>query len=148
MMLHSHDTCISGMEKLRIAMAKEVEKSNRKAVRNVLDLHELLTLCAQAVATNDRRRAHELLKQIKQHASETWDDTQRLGQCFAKGLEARLVGTGSQLSQLLIMEDRLSIVDFKWISSRPTNSTWHLQPVASTMCCSFFQNDHHAGHCG
>ena len=81
-------------------------------VRNVLDIHELLTLCAQAVATNDRRRAHELLKQIKQHASETGDATQRLGQCFAKGLEARLVGTGSQLSQLLIMEDRLSIVDF------------------------------------
>jgi len=57
MMLHSHDTCISGMEKLRIAMAKEVEKSSRtkgvrKAVRNVLDIHELLTLCAQAVATS------------------------------------------------------------------------------------------------
>jgi len=104
------------MEKLRIAMAKEVEKSSRtkgvrKAVRNVLDIHELLTLCAQAVATNDRRRAHELLKQIKQHASETGDATQRLGQCFAKGLEARLVCTGSQLSQLL-MEDRLSIADF------------------------------------
>ena len=80
-------------------------------VRNVLDIHELLTLCAQAVATNDRRRAHELLKQIKQHASETGDATQRLGQCFAKGLEARLVCTGSQLSQLL-MEDRLSIADF------------------------------------
>jgi len=31
-----------------------------------------------------------LLKQIKQHASETGDATQRLGQCFAKGLEARL----------------------------------------------------------
>jgi len=45
------------MEKLRIAMAKEVEKSSRtkgvrKAVRNVLDIHELLTLCAQAVATS------------------------------------------------------------------------------------------------
>ncbi|PVH34647.1 hypothetical protein PAHAL_8G266800 [Panicum hallii] len=115
MMLRSDETYIRGMEKLRIAMAKEVEKSSRKgvrkAVRNLLDIHELLTLCAQAVATNDRRRAHELLKQIKQHASETGDATQRLAQCFAKGLEARLVGTGSQLSQFL-MEDHLSIVEF------------------------------------
>jgi hypothetical protein len=53
--------------------------------------------------------AQELLKQIKQNASSTGDDTQRLAQCFSKGLEARLAGTGSQLWQLLTAEGPLVI---------------------------------------
>ncbi|CAO2150332.1 unnamed protein product [Urochloa humidicola] len=108
MMLRGHETCIRGIEKLCIAMANEVEKNSRKgvrkAIRNVLDIHTLLILCAQAVATGDHLRARELLKQIKQHASETRDATQRLAQCFAKGLEARLVGMGCQFGQLLMAE--------------------------------------------
>jgi hypothetical protein len=47
---------------------------------------------------------HELLKQIKQHASAAGDATQRLAYYFAKGLEARILGTGSQLWQLLMLE--------------------------------------------
>ncbi|XP_039771818.1 scarecrow-like protein 14 [Panicum virgatum] len=115
MMLCGHEICIRDIEKLRISMANEVENSRnrggRKVVSNVVDIRTLLILCAQAVAVNDHTRARELLKQIKQHASETGDVTQRLAQCFAKGLEARLVGTGSQLWQLL-KEERLSIVEF------------------------------------
>jgi hypothetical protein len=101
-MSHGYETyIIRGMEKPRIAMANEVEKNSRKdsrkAVVNVVDIHTILILCAQAVAAND--------------ASETGDATQRLAQCFAKGLEARLVGMGSKVWQLL-MAERLSIVEF------------------------------------
>jgi hypothetical protein len=115
-MSHGYETyIIRGMEKPRIAMANEVEKNSRKdsrkAVVNVVDIHTILILCAQAVAANDHMRAGELLKQIKQHASDTGDVTQRLAQCFAKGLEARLVGMGSKVWQLL-MAERLSIVEF------------------------------------
>jgi GRAS domain family len=56
----------------------------------------------QAVATNDTRSASELLRQVRQHASATGDATQRLAQCFSDGLQARLVGTGSNLYQSLV----------------------------------------------
>lgn len=115
-MSHGYDTyIIRGMEQLRIAMANEAEKNSRKDSRktvvNVVDIRTILIHCAQAVAANDHKRAGELLKQIKQHASETGDVTQRLAQCFARGLEARLVGMGSQVWQLLRAE-HISIVEF------------------------------------
>jgi hypothetical protein len=103
------------MEGLRFAMAKEAEKTTRKGssntVANVVDIRTTLILCAQAVASNHHMRARELLQQIKRHASETGDVTQRLAQCFAKGLEARLVGTGSQVWALR-MADHLSMAEF------------------------------------
>ncbi|KAJ1277369.1 hypothetical protein BS78_05G289700 [Paspalum vaginatum] len=103
MMLRGHETCIKDMERLRIAMANEVEKNRRKGGRKAVS--------NVAVAANDHVTAGELLKQIKQHASETGDVTQRLAQCFVKGLEARLVGMGSQLWQLLKAES-LSTTEF------------------------------------
>ncbi|XP_062182208.1 scarecrow-like protein 9 [Phragmites australis] len=109
-----YETSIRDMEKLQITVANEAEKkrkSGSKAVRDVVDLRTMLIFCAQAVAANNHTSAREMLKQIKQHASATGDATQRLAQCFAKGLEARLAGTGSQLRQLL-MAERLSVVEF------------------------------------
>ncbi|KAJ7950299.1 Scarecrow-like protein [Quillaja saponaria] len=70
-------------------------KQNGK--KEVVDLRTLLVHCAQAVAANDQRCAHELLKQIRQHSSPIGDGNQRLAHCFADGLEARLAGTGSQI---------------------------------------------------
>lgn len=70
--------------------------------RDVVDLRTLLTLCAQAVAANDRRNACELLKQIRQHSSSTGDGMQRMAECFADGLEARLAGSGTQIYTALI----------------------------------------------
>ncbi|XP_071687124.1 scarecrow-like protein 14 [Rutidosis leptorrhynchoides] len=61
------------------------------------DVRTLLVNCAQSVAVNDRTKANEQLKQIRQHASPTGDAPQRLAHIFATGLEARLAGTGSQL---------------------------------------------------
>ncbi|KAE8686326.1 Scarecrow-like protein 14 [Hibiscus syriacus] len=68
----------------------------KKGRRNVVDLRTLLTLCAQAVAADDRRSANELLKQIKQHSDPTGDGMQRLANYFVDGLEARLAGSGTQ----------------------------------------------------
>ncbi|KAK8500931.1 hypothetical protein V6N13_062701 [Hibiscus sabdariffa] len=68
----------------------------KKGKRNVVDLRTLLTLCAQAVATDDRRSANELMKQIRQHSDPTGDGMQRLAHYFVDGLEARLAGSGNQ----------------------------------------------------
>ncbi|KAL0321932.1 UNVERIFIED_CONTAM: Scarecrow-like protein 14 [Sesamum calycinum] len=65
--------------------------------RNVVDLRTLLTLCAQAVAADDRRTANEFLKQIRQHATPTGDGMQRLAHYFADGLVARMAGSGTQI---------------------------------------------------
>ncbi|CAO1943911.1 unnamed protein product [Urochloa humidicola] len=77
--------------------------------RHAVDLHGLLILCAEAVATNDRRGAADLLERIKRHSSPTGDGMDRLAHCFAEGLEARLAGTGSQVYRSL-MAKRASMV--------------------------------------
>lgn len=82
----------------------------RRGKKDVVDLRTLLTLCAQAVAANDQRNANELLKQIRQHSSPTGDGMQRMAQCFADGLEARLAGSGTQIYNALISQ-RTSAAD-------------------------------------
>ncbi|BAF30114.1 scarecrow-like protein 34 [Oryza sativa Japonica Group] len=124
-MMPSHENCTEMMEKLRIAMKEEAAKNEasaggkggngkvkggRRGGRDVVDLRTLLIHCAQAVATDDRRSATELLKQIKQHAKPTGDATQRLAHCFAEGLQARIAGTGSLVHQSLVAK-RTSAVD-------------------------------------
>ncbi|KAK3140057.1 hypothetical protein QOZ80_5AG0394900 [Eleusine coracana subsp. coracana] len=118
-MMPSPESCMLQMQKLRIAMQEEAAKNEavgngkakggRRGGREVVDLRTLLIHCAQAVATDDRRSATELLKQIKQHASPQGDGTQRLAHCFAEGLQARLAGTGSMVYQSL-MAKRTSAV--------------------------------------
>ncbi|RDX91942.1 Scarecrow-like protein 9, partial [Mucuna pruriens] len=72
--------------------------------KEVVDLRTLLVLCAQAVAADDHRNAHELLKQIRQHSTPFGDGNQRLAHIFADGLEARLAGTGSQIYKGLVSQ--------------------------------------------
>ncbi|KAI4339187.1 hypothetical protein MLD38_024151 [Melastoma candidum] len=64
------------------------KRSGRK--KDAVDLRTLLTLCAQAVAVNDRRTADDFLRQIRQHSLPTGDGMQRMAHYFANGLEARL----------------------------------------------------------
>ncbi|TKY66020.1 Scarecrow protein 9 [Spatholobus suberectus] len=85
------------------------KKQNGK--REVVDLRTLLVLCAQAVAADDYKGAHELLKQIRQHSNAFGDGNQRLAHIFADGLEARLAGTGSQIYKGLVSK-RTSATDF------------------------------------
>ncbi|XP_051116293.1 scarecrow-like protein 14 [Andrographis paniculata] len=74
----------------------------RGGKRNVVDLRTLLTLCAQAVAADDRRTATEFLRQIREHAKPTGDGMQRLAYYFADGLEARMAGSGTQIYKSLL----------------------------------------------
>ncbi|KAG0462275.1 hypothetical protein HPP92_020751 [Vanilla planifolia] len=75
-------------------------KSQQK--KDEVDLRTLLVCCAQAVASDDRRHAYELLKQIRKYSSPFGDGSQRLAHCFADGLEARLAGNGSQIYHSLV----------------------------------------------
>ncbi|XP_038689646.1 scarecrow-like protein 14 [Tripterygium wilfordii] len=70
--------------------------------RDAVDLRILLTMCAQAVSTDDRRSANDLLMQIRQHSSPTGDGMQRMACYFADGLEARLAGSGTKIYKALI----------------------------------------------
>lgn len=70
--------------------------------KDMVDLRTLLTLCAQSIATNDRRSATDLLKQIRKHSSATGDGMQRLAHYFSTGLEARMAGAGTQIYKELI----------------------------------------------
>lgn len=74
----------------------------KQGKRDMVDMRTLLTLCAQAVAADDRRTANELLKQIRQHATPTGDGMQRLAHYFADGLEARMAGSGTQIYASLL----------------------------------------------
>ena len=80
--------------------------------KEAVDLRTLMALCAQAVSANDYRSSNELLKQIRQHSSQTGDASQRLAHYFANGLEARLsgcgTGTGSQIFYASLSSKRIS----------------------------------------
>ncbi|KAF8652248.1 hypothetical protein HU200_062884 [Digitaria exilis] len=116
LMLFGYETCKKDMANLRGSMTIEVVKNQRKGHikvrRDVVDIHALLILCVQAVTTNNRKGAGDLLKQIKQYASIKGDATQRLAQCFAEGLEARLAGTSSYVHNSSIVAKPPSIVEF------------------------------------
>ncbi|OEL20705.1 Scarecrow-like protein 9, partial [Dichanthelium oligosanthes] len=130
--LTSPEMCTEQMEKLRIAMQEEAAKKeaaggngkskakgSRRGGREVVDLRTLLIHCAQAVASDDRRSATEMLKQIKQHASPQGDAMQRLAHCFAEGLQARVAGTGSMVEGGP-PEVRITGIDLPQPGFRPT----------------------------
>ena len=102
--------------------------------KDLVDLRTLLTLCAQAVAADDRRSANEQLKQIRQHASPMGDGVQRMAYYFANALEARLAGSGTQIYKGIITKPSaanvlkgyhlyLAISPFKKVSNFVLNKT-------------------------
>jgi hypothetical protein len=106
-------------EVVRVTLDKEnkaaqlsIYRRGRRGMRQlaVTDLETLLIHCAEAVASNDRHGARELLHRIKWHSSPAGDARQRLAHYFSQGLEARLAGTGSQLYGAL-MGKRTSVVE-------------------------------------
>ncbi|KAJ1286171.1 hypothetical protein BS78_03G332200 [Paspalum vaginatum] len=125
-LLCNGETCSKGVKELREALQHDVAKHShgghgkgsghgkgrgkKQPKKEVVDLETLLVHCAQSVATDDRRGATELLRQIRQHASPNGDGDQRLAHCFANGLEARLAGNGSQIYKSVIMT-RFSCTD-------------------------------------
>ncbi|CAL4985786.1 unnamed protein product [Urochloa decumbens] len=113
MMLRDRDICMKGLVQEQ-ATPQRRRRRRRASTANqypAIDLHELLLRCAQAVSTDDRRGAQELLAQVRRHSSPTGDAAQRLAHCFAEGLEARLAGTGSRLYRSLMVRPT-STADF------------------------------------
>nr|CAB3490631.1 unnamed protein product [Digitaria exilis] len=121
MIVNGYDMCLKEMKALQITMGSEAKKNTRKgrgksaqgrrSTDEAVDLSTMLIHCAQAVARDNRRSAFELLKQIKQHSSPKGDATQRLAHYFAKGLEARLAGSGSELYRSLVAE-RIPVIEY------------------------------------
>ncbi|CAI9092382.1 OLC1v1027604C1 [Oldenlandia corymbosa var. corymbosa] len=114
--------------------------------RKVVDLRTILTLCAQAVAADDRRTANEFLKQIRQHSDPTGDGMQRLASYLADGLEARMAGSSTQIYKALISMPTsavdvlkayqlfLAACPFRKLSNFFSNKTiWHAAEKASKL---------------
>lgn len=115
-LLCNGETCSKGVKELREALQHDVAnhpsgahgkgsghgkgRGKKQPKKEVVDLETLLVHCAQSVASDDRRSAAQLLKQIRQHSSADGDGDQRLAHSFANGLEARLSGNGSQIYKL------------------------------------------------
>ncbi|CAA0809441.1 Scarecrow-like protein 9 [Striga hermonthica] len=60
--------------------------------RIVVDLRNLLTLCAQSIAADDHTSAREFLTRIRKHSTPAGDGMQRLAHYLADCLEARISG--------------------------------------------------------
>ncbi|CAD6252642.1 unnamed protein product [Miscanthus lutarioriparius] len=86
-------------------------RKGKGSANEAVDLRTLLIHCAQAVAAGNRPSATDLLSKIRERSSPRGDSTQRLAHCFAKGLETRLAGTGSQVYGSPLMEKRASAVE-------------------------------------
>ncbi|KQJ87051.2 hypothetical protein BRADI_4g09157v3 [Brachypodium distachyon] len=97
------EACVTLDKENKVAQKRTCKRGRRGARQTVVtDLEMLLIRCAEAVASNDKRSASELLERIKWHSSPTGDDRQRLAHYFAQGLEARLAGTRSRLYRSLM----------------------------------------------
>ncbi|KAK2996056.1 hypothetical protein RJ640_022173 [Escallonia rubra] len=94
-----------GLHKDKLQQNEQPKRSNagrqrgerRDSTKEIVDLRNLLTQCAQAVASSNIKTADELLKQIRQHSSPTGDGIERMAHYFADAIEARLAGTGTAL---------------------------------------------------
>jgi len=72
MMLRERDICMKGVQQRLTAGANHTAAPRRRRRRgdtatddDAVDLHALLLRCAQAVAADDRRVAHDLLAQVR-----------------------------------------------------------------------------------
>ncbi|CAH9094280.1 unnamed protein product [Cuscuta europaea] len=77
---------------------RESHSKKQSPTSEVIDLGALLNNCAQSIACFDNTAAKEQLKKIRQHSSLAGDAVQRMAHAFANAFEARLNGTGPQLS--------------------------------------------------
>ncbi|KAG0465936.1 hypothetical protein HPP92_020100 [Vanilla planifolia] len=85
----------------KIAEQREIGGSQNSRYKKqpteaTVNLHTLLLHCSQSVANGETRRAYEQLRQIRKHSSDQGDACQRVAHYVAKGLEARLSGTGNE----------------------------------------------------
>ncbi|KAJ4786166.1 hypothetical protein LUZ62_037412 [Rhynchospora pubera] len=84
------------------ASDRSMKQDNNHISKDSVDLSSLLASCSEAVFTNDRPTAIELMKKIRECSSPAGDPFQRLAYYFINGLEARLAGTGSEIYRRLV----------------------------------------------
>ncbi|XP_078153133.1 scarecrow-like protein 9 [Carex rostrata] len=90
------------------SLERQVDIRTKKALGKeeigdgMVNLCSLLMHCSEAVSADDYNKASELIKQIRKHASPRGDCDQRLAYYVVNALEARLVGTGSDIYRELL----------------------------------------------
>ncbi|KAJ3688232.1 hypothetical protein LUZ61_017396 [Rhynchospora tenuis] len=84
------------------ASERSMKEDNNHISKDSVDLSSLLVSCSEAVFTNSRQTAIELMKKIRECSSPTGDSFQRLAYYFIDGLEARLAGSGSEIYRRLV----------------------------------------------
>ncbi|XP_078150650.1 scarecrow-like protein 14 [Carex rostrata] len=75
---------------------------NKETGDGLVNLRSLLISCSEAVSSNDYSWASELINQIRKHSSPLGSCDQRVAYYLVDGLEARLVGTGSDIHHELL----------------------------------------------
>jgi GRAS domain family len=80
-----------------------IKQDKDRTMEEPVDLRSLLIYCSQAVSTNDRSLANELMCKIRKYSSPNGDWLQRLAHFFVNGLEARLAGTGSEIYHEMLL---------------------------------------------
>jgi hypothetical protein len=84
---------------------------NKETGDGLVNLRSLLISCSEAVSADDYSRAFELIKQIRKHSFPKGDCDQRMAYYLVDALEARLVGTGSDIYQKLL-SSRGTVADY------------------------------------
>ncbi|XP_078166586.1 scarecrow-like protein 9 [Carex rostrata] len=93
---------------VREGMKQDVKNESLKALGKkesgdcLVNLHSLQISCCEAISADDYDRASELIKQIRKHSYPMGNGDQRLAYYFVDALEARLVGTGSDIYHKLL----------------------------------------------
>ena len=87
------------------------ESGKKETGDGLVNLRSLLISCSEAISADDYSRAFELIKQIRKHSSPEGDCDQRMAYYLVDALEARLVGTGSDIYQKLL-SSRGTVADY------------------------------------
>ncbi|KAL3699772.1 hypothetical protein R1sor_017794 [Riccia sorocarpa] len=69
----------------------------KSGIDSLTELYPLLIRCAEAVAQDDVRQAHQLISRLRQGSGPAGDGGQRMVHYFVEALVARLSGTGGRL---------------------------------------------------
>jgi GRAS domain family len=89
----------------------EVTLGNEEKGERLVDLRSLLLHCSEAVSAYDYSRAYELINRIRRNSSPKGDCSQRVAHYLVDALEARLLGTGSDIYHE-IMSREVTVTDY------------------------------------
>ncbi|KAJ4772799.1 hypothetical protein LUZ62_057056 [Rhynchospora pubera] len=116
--------------------------NQKENIEDNINLKSLLVECSEAVAHGDPKKAKELIKKLRKHASPFGSGTQRLACILTDGLEARIVGTGSETYRRLInrrIPTREILKAYHmYITASPLLRIWHC--FANDYICKVAEN--------